>query len=285
MPEGGRIGIMQGRLVPPEPGRFQSFPVTRWRDEFGNAAAAGIETIEWIYDAYGAAENPLASDAGIAEMRSLGSRYGIAVISVCADYFMDRPIVRAGDSERADLGVRLAWLIERCRQAAIERIVVPFVDASRLQSDADEDRAVEFLRDALRGAERAGVELHLETSLGPAEFARLLGRLPHPMLFVNYDAGNSASLGYDPRAEFAAYGRRIGSVHVKDRVLGGGTVALGTGDADLEAVFEGLAAFGYGRDYVLQAARGADGAEVELATHNAAFVRSARERDATAAPR
>ena len=46
---------------------------------------------------------------------------------------------------------------------------------------------------------------------------------------VNYDSGNSASLGYRPRDEFAAYGSRVGSVHLKDRRLGAGTAPLGRG--------------------------------------------------------
>ena len=31
----GRLGIMQGRLVAPVSGRFQSFPLGRWQEEFG----------------------------------------------------------------------------------------------------------------------------------------------------------------------------------------------------------------------------------------------------------
>ena len=58
-----KLGIMQGRLVPPEPERFQSFPRQRWREEFALAQAAGLETIEWIYDAYGEDVNPLGTDA------------------------------------------------------------------------------------------------------------------------------------------------------------------------------------------------------------------------------
>ena len=65
-----RIAIIQGRLVPPEDGRFQCFPRNRWRDEFAHAAAAGLDAIEWIYDLHGADMNPLATDAGIAEILS-----------------------------------------------------------------------------------------------------------------------------------------------------------------------------------------------------------------------
>jgi L-ribulose-5-phosphate 3-epimerase len=273
-----RIGIMQGRLVPPEAGRFQSFPRVGWRDEFPFAAEAGIDAIEWIYDLFGADVNPLASDTGISEMRALSGRYGVAVASVCADYFMDRPIVRAASDALADIVARLYWLIERCRRAGVGRMVIPFVDASRIETPEHEDRALAVLRDVLPIAERARVEIHLETALDAAQFARFIGRLPNPILKINYDAGNSASLGYVPADELAAYGERIGSVHIKDRLLGAGTVALGTGNADLPALFAGLRELGYAGDYVLQAARGAAGDEPALARRNGAFVRASIER-------
>jgi hexulose-6-phosphate isomerase len=270
-----RIAIMQGRLVPPAEGRFQSFPRDEWAAEFPRAAAAGLDAIEWIYDAYGEDVNPLGTDDGIARMRELSAEHGVAVVSSCADYFMDRPLVRAGEAERRDLLGRLLWLIERARLAGIGRIVLPFVDASRIAGDDDRRVALGVLRAALPAAERAGVELHLETDLDPAAFAGVLADLQHPNLKVNYDSGNSASLGYDPKAEFAAYGERIGSVHIKDRRLGGGTVPLGSGDADLPAVFAGLRRLGYRGDFVLQAARPEAGAEVRRAAEDVAFVRRA----------
>ena len=128
-PRFGRVGIMQGRLVAPEAGRFQSFPRSAWRAEFPRARAAGIDAIEWIYDAFGADVNPIAIDSGIFEMQSLGRLHGVDVVSLCADYFMDRPIVRAGEAEREELSARLHWLIERCRRARIGRVVEP--DAAR----------------------------------------------------------------------------------------------------------------------------------------------------------
>jgi hexulose-6-phosphate isomerase len=122
-------------------------------------------------------------------------------------------------------------------------------------------------------AEETGIEIHLETSLGPAEFAKLLNCVPHPKLRVNYDSGNSASLGYSPTNEFAAYGDRIGSVHIKDRVLNGGTVPLGTGSADFPALFSCLERIEYRGDFTLQVARGTPGDEVAWAKRNLAFVR------------
>ena len=75
------------------------------------------------------------------------------------------------------------------------------------------------------------------------------------MFGINYDIGNSASLGYNPCEELAAYGARIINVHVKDRLLGGRTVALGHGNADFEEVFSLLKNQGYRGNYILQTAR------------------------------
>jgi hexulose-6-phosphate isomerase len=266
------IGIMQGRLVPPVGDRIQCFPQERWRDEFARGAEAGLSAIEWIFDLEDAEMNPLATDAGIAEVRRLSREHGVAVRSVCADYFMARTLVRATPAERAERLAKLDWLVGRCEACGITRMVLPFVDASKIETDEDRSDVVAALEHALPRAERAGVELHLETSLSPGEFRLLLDRVPHPMVRVNYDSGNSASLGYDPREEWSAYGDRVGSVHIKDRVRGGGTVPLGSGDADFPALFASIRESGYQGPWVLQAARGVPGEEVEWARQNRAFL-------------
>ncbi len=266
------LATMQGRLVPPEGGRFQCFPRERWRDEFSLAAQAGLDAIEWIFDVYGEDANPLATDDGTAEMRTLGDKTGIAVRSLCADYFMDRPFLRTTQAEKAELIQKMQWLLSRCSSIGIGRVVIPLVDQSRIENDEDKIEVLSILQSLLPAAESNQVELHLETSLAPQPFAALLEQCPHPLLRANYDSGNSSSLGYRPAEEFAAYGDRIGSVHIKDRVRGGGTVPLGTGDADLPSVFHGLAALGYSGDYVLQIARPESGQELPWIAQNRAWV-------------
>jgi hexulose-6-phosphate isomerase len=263
---------MQGRLLPPQQGCFQCFPRENWRDEFAYASQAGLDAIEWIYDLQGADVNPLATDEGVAELLALSQRNGVVVASVCADYFMDRPFATANPTEFAELSAHLLWLLGRCRTAGIERIVLPFVDASRIQSPSQQEAIITMLREVLPHAARQAVEIHLETDLGPHDFTALLAQLPHPFLKVNYDSGNSASLGYDPRLETSAYGFRIGSVHIKDRVRGGGTVPLGTGDAQIPALLQSLSALSYTGDFVLQVARGAAGDEVAWARQNLAYL-------------
>jgi hexulose-6-phosphate isomerase len=153
-----------------------------------------------------------------------------------------------------------------------ERVVIPFVDASRIETDRELDSVVEIIERLLPVADELGIEVHLETALTPDRLASLVARLPSSLVKITYDVGNSASLGYHPDEEFAAYGARVGSVHIKDRLVGGGTVPLGTGDADFDAVFRCLAAVAYSGDFVLQVARGTPGNEVALARSNKAFV-------------
>ncbi len=267
-----RLGIMQGRLVPPTDNRFQCFPRQRWADEFPLAAAAELDCIEWIFDLFGQDVNPLATDAGIEQLKGLVAQHGVSVLSVCADYFMDRPLLRAAADEVEDRMQTLFWLMRRAELLDASRIVMPFVDASGIHDETELQTVIGLLRRALPVAEETGIELHLETALDPQQFARLLAALPHPKIRVNYDSGNSSSLGYQPRDEFAAYGDRVGSVHIKDRVRGGGTVPLGTGDADLPALFECLRKASYQGDFILQVARGAAGDELAWTRQNRAFV-------------
>ena len=266
------IGIMQGRLVPPTGDQIQCFPRENWREEFPRAAQAGLAFIEWIYDVHGADVNPLGSEEGVEQMRALAAEHKVAISSVCADYFIDQPLVRAGSSQRQERIEKLKWLLEQAARLSIVHVVLPFVDASRINTEEEKAEVVAALRSALPTAEKTRIELHLETSLQPEAFAELLGRIPHPLVKANYDSGNSSSLGYKVEEEFAAYGERIGSIHIKDRVHKGSTVPLGSGDADLPALVRSLQKSSYSGRLVLQVTRGENGKEVEWARQNKAYV-------------
>jgi len=268
-----KMGIMEGRLVPPEDGRFQCFPRAQWESEFAHAAQVPFDYIEWVYDLYGHDANPLGNAAGMERLKKLAESTGVSIRSVCADYFMDKPLVRCSPQELDERLLELQRLLRNGRSIGVNRVVIPFVDASAIHSQEEFLAVQDALKAAMPFADESGIEIHLETSLGPREFARFLGGIPHPMLRVNYDSGNSASLGYVVADEFAAYGERIGSVHIKDRVLKGGTVPLGTGNADFAALFSGLEKLGYQGDFTLQVARGTPGDEVDWAKQNLAFVR------------
>jgi len=248
---------MQGRLTPPTGGRIQAFPSVGWRAEFPLAAELGLHSIEWIVESP-LETNPLWSSAGLAEIRSLIARTGVSVDFVIADYFMESPLVRMSPVS-ADHNRRvLAHLLDQAAQLGAQGVEVPCVDASEIRTVAEEDELARILEPGLKQAARLGLQVGLETSLRPERFRALLERIGHPNLRANYDTGNSAALGYNAAEEFAAYGRWINNVHIKDRRRGGGTVPLGQGDTDIPQVLRLLAQIPYRGDFILQVARGSD---------------------------
>ena len=248
------LGIMQGRLLPRENGRYQSFPWSRWRDEFQLAQADGYDCIEFIYEEDNGSRNPLMTDRGLRQIQELVDSSGVAVRSICADQFMSQPLHAEGNA-----ATQLRQLIAQAARIGATHITLPCLDQSSLSTEEQVDRLVHNLEACLEDAATAGITLCLETDLPPERFRQLLGRLPHANLGVTYDIGNSAALGYSPAEELDAYGQRVAVVHVKDRAYGGGSVPLGSGAADFETVLRGLKHLGFGGPMILQAARADSG--------------------------
>lgn len=266
------IGIMQGRLSSPIGGRIQSFPVDTWRDEFARACDAGLDCIEWIYEGGTEETNPLRTDAGMANIRRLADDSGVAVWSVCADYYMTKRLVAPDGAPREDAVEHLKWLVGRVGLFGARYVVLPFVDSSSLRSLRELEGLLAVLRAVTSAAERARVELHLETDLKPADLVAVLERVSHPLVRANYDIGNSAALGHDPVEELTLLRPWLGSVHVKDRALGGSTVPLGTGAANFPTCFRLISAADFRGPFILQTAREEGMSEVDLAIRNRQFV-------------
>lgn len=249
---------MQGRLSERVDGKIQAFPWRDWKSEFLAAAAIDLYLMEWTLDQDRLYENPLLTPAGQAEIRALCDRYSLAIPSLTGDCFMQAPFWKADAQTAKDLQNDFAAVVAACHAVGIRMLVVPLVDNGRLDTRAEEDALVDFLLSQEGYLQSCGVSVIFESDFAPSDLARFISRLPSDVFGINYDIGNSAALGFQPKDEFAAYGHRITNVHVKDRVLGGTTVALGTGNAQFEIVFAELARIGYRGNFILQTARAAD---------------------------
>ena len=269
------FGVMQGRLSAPEDGRFQSFPRTSWRDEFPRAQAAGFSYIEWIHDDFDGwrsdsdpGTNPIFTPEGLLELDALKRTHNIATPALCGDWFMEHPLIRCTPAERQHREQHLHALIPIAQRLGATRIVLPFVDNAKIATPEEQTIVLDILKHVLPVAERHHVELHLEADFNPEDFKHFLARLDHPFLKVNWDSGNSSGLGYVATEEFAAYGDRIGSIHLKDRYRkpegGIETRPLGTGSADFNDVFKAIHSVGYDGGVTLQVARGTPGDEVNF---------------------
>jgi L-ribulose-5-phosphate 3-epimerase len=252
---------MQGRLLPRYKNRYQAFPKDSWQSEFAIAKEVGFKGIEFILDYEDASDNPLLSLSGVQEICKCISDSGVSVRSVCADYFMLAPFHSEHQVESEKI---LKKLLEHCSELPVKDVVIPCVDASSLKTSEHEDMLVASLNRLLPVATRHNIFLNLETDLAPERFKKLLSRFDSPFIKVNYDSGNSASLGFDVDEEFSAYGNLISDLHIKDRILKGGSVPLGTGNAKLERVFELLAKHNFQGNICMQAAR-AEKVEDEIA--------------------
>lgn len=256
------VGVMQGRLVPKIGDRIQAFPWERWKDEFVIARECGFNSIEFVFEFERYGENPIFTKEGVREINALIDKTGVAVSSICADYFMDRPFFRAQEGAKNESLEVLIKLIALSSEAGAKLIEIPCVDHSAIKTEGDKKDLLKYVSSALPEAERRGVGITLETSLPPEEFRDLLERFGNPLIGANFDTGNSASLGFEPFHEIQTLGAFIRNIHIKDRVLGGGTVPLGTGNANFPAVFSALKEISYKGHFILQTARDPDDAGV-----------------------
>ena len=264
------LGIMQGRLVPPIDGKLQAFPTNGWNTELEICRGLGVECIEWIYDGEDLyfLPNPISTFEGANALSGIQSP---RITSLCADYFVKAPLLRVPENIQKQRIARLKWLIFQCSLAGIPFLVLPFVDDNSIRDRPETDIVSGIINDVTHLAYACNVAIALETNLSPDDFAYLLYNVAE-LVGVNYDSGNSASLGYSMDAEWNAYGERIFNVHAKDRVLNGGSVPLGDGSTNFDTLAKMMSKFQYRGNLILQVARGESGKEMEWYQHNRNFL-------------
>ena len=257
-----KVGIMQGRLLPKYNGRYQAHPIGYWQNEFSIAAKYNLVCIEFIFDFEFYEKNPLMHSTGIDEIKRNIENYEVDVKSVCADYFMEKSFHHLDYNSVNDSKKVISRLIKNCSKLNIENIIIPCVDKSSLNDENDIERFIYNIDSIINVAEKYDINLCLETDLNPKVFSQLLHSLPSSKIKVNYDTGNSASLGYNVKEEFDSYGYKITDIHIKDRRLNGGSVILGEGDVDFKSFFQALKKINYNNLIIMQAFRDDQGIKV-----------------------
>lgn len=268
------IGIMQGRLTLPKGRGIQFFPFDNWEKEFEDAAKIGLTEIEFIFDYDNYINNPLWTNYGIEQIKHSISNSGIKINAVCFDYFMRRPFFKKIE-QREKFFIENKEFIKRIIFAMdileIHLLEIPLVDGSSMKSVNEKEMFAEFLLQILDSSP-ASIKFGLETDMESDDFVFYLKKFNHANIGANYDSGNSSGLGYDLYKEIKTLGKYIYNIHIKDRLLGGSTVRLGTGNADFDNMFKALDEISYNGSYIIQAARGEDGKELETVKEQKAFI-------------
>ena len=254
-----RIGFMQGRLSAMVGGKIQAFPWDEWREEFRRAKALGLTRMEWTIDHDRLRDNPLTTATGQTEIRDLSRQNALQISSLTGDCFMQAPFWKtSGDPQKA-LVADLDLVLASCSATGAEFVVIPLVDNGKIEKVEQEEALLRVLLERSASLAKQRVKIVFESDLPPAALVQFIGKLPGETFGINYDIGNSASLGYDCAEEISAYAPRILNVHVKDRLRGGTSVPLGTGAAELGKAIRLIESSGYAGQYILQTARAADG--------------------------
>jgi len=254
------IGFMQGRLSKIRKNRIQSFPWEFWKEEFPRANEIGLSIMEWTIDTEKFAENPLINSNGNEEIISLIEKFKIKVPSVTCDYFMENPPWKA---DYKQIKESIALILKSMKNIGSQILVIPLVDNSSVLKSYSIEKVNEFFSELISDIRQQDLKIAFESDLSPIALSNFINNFDEKHFGINYDIGNSTSLGFDPAEEFSAYGARIINVHVKDRKKNGGTVPLGDGDANFLKIFKLLQVMNYQGNLILQTARSTEGKDVD----------------------
>ena len=258
-----QLGVMQGRLLPKYNGRYQAHPLNYWQKEFSIAKDLNLDCIEFILDHNDLEKNPLIYKDGFKEILFQIEKSKIKVLSICADYFMKYPLHSVDESIANNSLHVLKDLIQTAYLVGANNIVLPCVDNSSLKGDKiKKNKLVRQINRLIEDLNKYNINLSLETDLEPTEFYDLIKIIDNKNITINYDIVNSASLGFDCVEELSKYGSYISDIHIKDRLLGGGPVILGNGNADFKSFFNELSKINYNGPLIMQAYRDDEGLEV-----------------------
>tara|TARA_B100001123_G_C15344010_1_gene1036180 strand:- start:1535 stop:2353 length:819 start_codon:yes stop_codon:yes gene_type:complete len=261
------IGFMQGRLVEPVDNKIQAFPKDKWVEELNIASQNEFNKIELTVDLEGIWENPLTNKLGLKELKNNLDIYKIEPVACTGDFIMHEPPWRSSGTRKKDLIETLKAVIDGLGFLNIPIFVFPLVDQSSLNKH-EESTLASFIKDLEEDLIRNNVRIAFESDYPPEELKRFIMNYNPKVYGINYDIGNSASLGFSPEEEINCYFEHIIHVHVKDRFLNGATTRLGNGNANIEMCVNILTSLNYSGNYVLQTARSEEGNHLKELIYN-----------------
>lgn len=265
------IGIMQGRLSPRVADKIQAFPEKYWKAEFFIAQALGFDMIEWTLDRNDIMQNPFLIDHQ--SILAIKDMSGVNVKSLTYDAAMQAPLVLDGKIQNTEVEV-LSQVLQACQKLNVQYLIFPLVDHSSIE---DYDDYCEYIRlfryidEKLRGDK---IRIAIESDFEPKRLSQFMTDIGLENIGINYDTGNSASLGYDFEEEMSEYSAFIMNIHLKDRKFRGSTVPLGEGDAPLKEQITYFNKYLNECNWVIQGARSRTGDDVGIVESYLKFIAS-----------
>ena len=250
-----KIGFMQGRLSPMIGKKIQSFPWKNWKKEFKIGNKLNFKILEWTLDYKRLYSNPLMTEVGQKKIKILCSKYNFKILSLTGDCFMQKPFWKIEKDKKIKLQSDFLNIVNESAKVGIKFIILPLVDNGKIENKKQEKILTNFLRKIYPILRLNKIKILFEADFNPKKYLKFIKKFNHNFIGINYDTGNSASLGFNPSQEISMYGKYIDNVHIKDRVYRGKTVQLGKGSSDFMTIFKKLKQTKYKGNFILQGAR------------------------------
>ena len=168
---------------------------------------------------------------------------------------MNNLLFRISKEEQKKNILVLKKIMKNANALKIKILEIPLVDSSSIKNEKEEEELIINLKEITQEAKDLGILIGLETDYQPKKILKLLKKIDNENIVINYDTGNSASLGFNPKEELTMTGKYIKNIHIKDRKLHGSTVPFGQGDVNFDLFFSTLNDIEYKGDLILQGAR------------------------------
>jgi hypothetical protein len=253
------IGILQGRLSPPQGKAMQFFPQD-WAAEFPLAKKLGFSSLTWFLDRNIPAFDPIRDVWLNKEILAQIDEARTIVPIQALDSSHQYPWFGPEASATIDaFELLLPTLVPRLTGS----IILPLLLHNAPHANEEKEQTRNTLVQLLELGAPFNACFALESEMHAQELADFVDSFNNPRLGVCYDLGSATAYGFDTPTELRMLGKRIFEVHIKDHKRGhiigtNPSVKLGDGDADFIGCFEALQAIGYTGGVTLQAWRGVD---------------------------
>lgn len=263
--------LVQGRALPQEVNSIQYFP-PNWRSEFPLIQKLGFFGIEWIYDKKSEYNNPILNNNGRKEMIQLSLKNRISLENIVFDWFLIHPLLNNDDFSDKQKIEKLLKLIELSAKVGFKRIILPMLEQNSLSIKKRKLKFIDIFRtQVIDSLTTHKIEMHLETDLTPQDEFNLIKEFDNDIMRICYDIGNSASFGFPP-SSINIIKDHVGSVHIKDRIIGGDSVPLGQGSVDFLAVFSILNKINFDGPYTFQVYRNKKSNNIDILEKSIMFI-------------
>ncbi len=263
---------MQGRLVTSEKkNKIQYFPLKNWKKELRIAKKIkDINNVEWTVNIENISQNPIFVKSKLPFIVNELRKNNLKMNSVTCDFFMEKPFFKKQKFfSKLDLLVKI---IKNGNLIGVKYFIVPLVDQSSIENYKQEKKLIlNFKKTIFPLLKNTKSMILFETDYKPKFIISFLKKFKSKRIGINYDTGNSASLGYDINQEIK-YFSYVKNIHIKDRKFKGKTVRLGDGNCDFKKFFNLIKKKKYNGNLILQTARAKNNRHLEELKKNITYI-------------